>query len=205
MEQMRPNPVRVTTPGGSSDVDKPAPAPAPPPAAAGHAEARPRGQEAGLPRRRPLGLSEAGDTAPPAPLVDPQEKKDPKPEDKKDNTLPPVTISAFGNKIIIASDDPAALAMAQQLLRLMTQTTAGEGDFEVIHLHNANAVEAAKLLDQAFNGPKPTTTQQPQGPGGFGRLFRSFAGQGNGPGGTRQPAARHASASSPTPPPTRCW
>ena len=49
--------------------------------------------------------------APPSPLVDPQEKKEPKPEDKK-NDLPPVTIAAFGNKIIISSDDPAALAMA---------------------------------------------------------------------------------------------
>src|SRR5207244_248880 len=93
----------------------------------------------------------------PPPLVDPRDKKDAKPEDKKDNNLPPVTIAAFGNKIIISSDDPAALAMAQQLLRLVTQTTAGEGDFEVIRLHTASAVEAAKLLDQAFNGPKQTT------------------------------------------------
>ena len=103
-------------------------------------------------------------------------KRTPSRRTKRTTTLPPVTIAAFGNKIIISSDDPAALAMAQQLLRLVTQTTAGEGDFEVIHLHNANAVEAAKLLDQAFNGPKPTTAQQPQGgPGGFGRLFRQFA------------------------------
>ena len=39
----------------------------------------------------------------------------------------------------------------QQLVRLMTQTTAGEGDFEVIHLKTASAAEAAKLLDAAFN------------------------------------------------------
>ena len=181
MEQMRPNPVRVTTPGGSSDVDKPAPAPAPPPAPPAMPKLGPEGKKPASRGDVLLVSQKPGHTAPPAPLVDPQEKKNPKPEDKKDNTLPPVTISAFGNKIIIASDDPAVLAMAQQLLRLITQTTAGEGDFEVIHLHNANAVEAAKLLDQAFNGPKPTTTQQPQGPGGFGRLFQRFAGQGAAP------------------------
>ena len=143
--------------------------------------------------------------APPSPLVDPQEKKEPKPEDKKKNDLPPVTIAAFGNKIIISSDDPAALAMAYQLFRLVTQTTAGEGDFEVIHLHTANAVQAAQLLDQAFNGPKPVAQPQQGGPGGFGRFFQQFAAGQQSSADRRQSATRTRSASSPTPPPTRCW
>ncbi len=109
-----------------------------------------------------------------APLVDPQDKKDTK-EDKPGSAEQPVIIAASGNKIIISSQDPAALAMAQQLVRLMTQTTAGEGDFEVIHLKNANAAEAAQLLDEAFNEPKPAAQQQ-QGGANFGRFFNQFSG-----------------------------
>src|SRR5205823_3751063 len=54
--------------------------------------------------------------------------------------------------------------LVSDLIRLLTQTSGGEGDFEVIKLKNASAVEAAKVLDEAFNGPK----QQPQQQGGRG-------------------------------------
>jgi type II secretion system protein D len=92
-------------------------------------------------------------------LVDPQEKK--KEEDK--SKLPgdknkPVKITAQGNKLIITSDDPKALALATQLIRVLT-TSAGEGDFHIIRLKNANASEAARILDEAFNGPKQPTQQ----------------------------------------------
>ncbi len=91
-----------------------------------------------------------------------------------------MVIAASGNKIIISSQDPGALAMAQQLVRLMTQTTAGEGDFEVIRLKNALATEAAKLLDQAFNEPKaaPEQAGSPFG-GGRGGFFARFAATAN--------------------------
>jgi type II secretory pathway component GspD/PulD (secretin) len=85
-------------------------------------------------------------------LVDPAKEK---------RKGPPVTISAVGNKLVVVSDDPQALTLVQELVRLL-QTPGGEGDFEVIRLKNAAAADAARILDEAFNGPK-------QGPGGGGR------------------------------------
>ena len=86
-------------------------------------------------------------------LFDPQKKKDNLPGDKK----LPITITAIGNKIIINSDDPQAMALAQELIRIYTQSPKGDTGFEIIHLKNAKAMDAAKILDDAFNGPK----QQP--------------------------------------------
>jgi hypothetical protein len=64
---------------------------------------------------------------------------------------PPVTLTAAGNKLIVSSDDPQALALAQDLVRLLTAPQ--EGGLEVIRLKHAGAAEAAKVLDEAFNGP----------------------------------------------------
>ncbi len=75
-----------------------------------------------------------------------------------------ITIQGFGNKMVITSDDPKALDEAQQLIRLLVNTEAGPGDFEVLPLKTANAVEVAKILDEAFNGPK----NQQGGGGGRG-------------------------------------
>jgi type II secretory pathway component GspD/PulD (secretin) len=88
-----------------------------------------------------------------AQLFDPQKQNDARPGDKK----LPITITAIGNKIIINSDDPAALALAQELVRIYTQAPKGESGFQIIRLKNAKAMDAAKILDDAFNGPK----QQP--------------------------------------------
>ena len=166
LQQMRSNPVKVVSPGaGPADNDAPPekkPAPLPDMPRAPGAMKKPAGDTL-------LVAQKPGD----APLVDPQDKKDTKNEDKPGSAEQPVIIAASGNKIIISSQDPAALAMAQQLVRLMTQTTAGEGDFEVIHLKNANAAEAAKLLDEAFNEPKPAAQQQQGGPN-FARFFNQF-------------------------------
>ncbi len=76
----------------------------------------------------------------------------------------PVTITAVGNKLIISSDDPAALGMVTELVRLLTQNTAS-GDFEIIRLKHANAVDTAKIIDELFNGVK----QGAGGGGGGGR------------------------------------
>src|SRR5262249_20771546 len=97
-------------------------------------------------------------------LTDPQ--KDKAKDDKPGAADKPVTITAVGNKLIITSEDPAALALAQELIRILT-TPGGEGDFEFIKLKNANAVEVAKMLDEMFNGVKRDSQQQ-QGRGGFG-------------------------------------
>jgi type II secretion system protein D len=86
------------------------------------------------------------------PFFDPQEKKDDK---KTEGQGAPITITVVGNKIFITSDDPKALAKAQELARLMAKELAsGTQEFEVIHLNNASAVEAAKVLDEVFNGPR---------------------------------------------------
>jgi type II secretory pathway component GspD/PulD (secretin) len=66
----------------------------------------------------------------------------------------PVTITAFGNRMIVTSDDPQAVALAVELVRLLQQPVA-EGDFEVFRLKHAQAVNLARVLDEAFNGAKP--------------------------------------------------
>ena len=110
-------------------------------------------------------------------FVDP--KKD-KRDDKANAEVgpPPITITAFGNKLLITSEDPLALQTVQELTRLLTQTAGGEGDFQVLKLKKASAAEAAKVLDEAFNGPKQTQQQQQPGGGGRGGGFGQFAAPG---------------------------
>ena len=165
LQKMRSNPIHVISPGAGAGADDDEKKPRPPidmPHAPG-AMKKPDGDVIWVAQK-------PGD----APLVDPQDKKDVKKDDKPGSAEQPVIIAASGNKIIITSQDPGALAMAQQLVRLMTQTTAGEGDFEVIRLKNALATEAAKLLDQAFNEPKPAAQPQQGGPGGRGGFAALF-------------------------------
>ena len=170
MSQMRANPIHVITPGGGSAVTPPQS-----PATDKKPQAPPD-----MPKAAPDARRKAASNVVPVamrpgdPLVDPQEKKDAKPENKPGNANMPVVIAGSGDKIIISSQDPDALSMASQLVRLMTKTTAGEGDFEVIHLKTASAAEAAKLLDAAFNEDKPAAAQQQ----GFGGFFRRFGGGG---------------------------
>ena len=82
----------------------------------------------------------------------------------------PLIITAAGNKIILYSEDPTALAAAHAMIKLITKSTTTEGDFEVIKLKNAPAADAARVLDEAFNGKQQ---QQQNGrnrgfnPGGF--------------------------------------
>src|SRR5262249_20586332 len=88
------------------------------------------------------------------------------------------TITAFGNKLIVSGDDPKALALVQDLVRLYTTTQSGPGDFEIIKVKKASAIEIAKVIDEAFNGPK----QQGPRPGGFGMgdMIRGFMTGGRG-------------------------
>lgn len=101
-----------------------------------------------------------------------------------DPKKPPVIITAFGNRIVITSDDAEALDLAQQLIRILVNTEAGPGDFEVLRLRYASANEVAKILDEAFNGPKG----QGQGGGGGGGGGGGRPGGGGGaPGGGFNP------------------
>lgn len=140
LPQMRQNPVEVLGPNSAPPKPTPPPLPVPP---VGEKDAK-------LPTRSGF------QTVAFQPFADPQGNQ-PEPAPKDKDTRPgskdmPVRITAFGNRLIITSNDPEALAMANALIRLATETPAGEGDFEVIHLKNASAVEAAQVLDEAFNG-----------------------------------------------------
>src|SRR5262249_14067370 len=111
------------------------------------------------------GSGNGGADTPPQ-LVDPQKNQQPPAGNPGQK---PVTITAVGNKIIITSEDPAALAYAPELVRLLTQPGT-DRDFEVIKLKKANASEAARVIDELFNGK-----QQQPGQGG-----NPFGGRGGG-------------------------
>ncbi|HXG13179.1 MAG TPA: secretin N-terminal domain-containing protein [Gemmataceae bacterium] len=118
-------------------------------------------------------------------LVDPQEKK--APSDKPGRADAPINIMAMGNRLVITSDDPEALLLVQELIKVLT-STSGEGNFEVIRLNRASAIEAARILDEVFNGPRqqqgfPSRGGSSRGgfgggPGGFdpASFFRQFGG-----------------------------
>ena len=87
--------------------------------------------------------------------------------------LKPVVITVVGNRLVIESDDPAALTIVNELVRLYaSQAKPDENLFEVIRLKYVGAAEAAKVVSEVFNGP------QQQGGGGA-----RPGGGGGGPGG----------------------
>ncbi|MGL6075152.1 MAG: secretin N-terminal domain-containing protein [Fimbriiglobus sp.] len=87
-------------------------------------------------------------------------------EPKKEpaQTGKPLTITVAGDKIILVSEDLEALDRATALLRLLTKPSTGEERFEVIRLKHIAAEEAAKTLDEVFNG----TSRSGAAPGGGG-------------------------------------
>jgi type II secretory pathway component GspD/PulD (secretin) len=101
-------------------------------------------------------------------FVDPQKNHAPagKPDEPKGA---PITITAFGNKVLIHCDDPKMLDLAQELVRLYS-SSSNIGDFVVRRLKFANAVETATLLDGLFNNnPTAKPAAGPIGGGGGGR------------------------------------
>jgi type II secretory pathway component GspD/PulD (secretin) len=66
-----------------------------------------------------------------------------------------LTLTATGNQLRADCNDQQALDLVRDLSRLLTQPEPREGDFEVIKLKKARAADAAKILDEAFNGNKP--------------------------------------------------
>ena len=63
---------------------------------------------------------------------DPPKKEDKKPE-PENKTGAPLTIMAFGNKLVESSEDPKAIELVHDIVRLIMQTPPGIGDF-VVHL-----------------------------------------------------------------------
>ncbi|MFO0879228.1 MAG: secretin N-terminal domain-containing protein [Gemmataceae bacterium] len=113
-------------------------------------------------------------------LVNPRPDKA---DDRKGDANKPIRILAKGNRLLVTSDDPEALALVGQLINFYTKSP-GKGDFEVIKLTNASATEAAKALDEAFNGPKQPNPMGgggggfPFGGGGLGGMFGRFGAPG---------------------------
>ncbi len=102
--------------------------------------------------------------------------------DPHNNKKPQIKVTVIGNQITVESDDPDAVQKFSEILRLISRP-GGDGDFTVIRLKRANAVEVAQIIDEWFNG-KP---QQGGGGGGFGgggggRGGRGGGGQGGGGG-----------------------
>jgi len=69
-----------------------------------------------------------------------------------------ITLMALGNKLIVTTDDPQAMNLIVDIVRLCEEPTT-ICDFEVIPLKFARAIAVAQVLDEAFNGPR--------GKGGF--------------------------------------
>src|SRR5207248_9396809 len=170
LSQMRTNPVRVITPtgdGGAGNQIKPT-----------DQRQRPRDdQDETLEDEPPQGAAkpQAGGQAGAQgarQLVDPKEKK-------PGNPSAPVNIMAVGNRLMITSDDPQALELVSELVRLLTQQPNSKGEFEVIHLKNATASDVAKILDEAYNGARRQNQQMQFGGFPFGGRggFGGFAAQ----------------------------
>jgi type II secretion system protein D len=161
LEAQGTNPVRIMKPGGTTDTPRnPTPLkdtkpPQPNP-----------GKEQGY--YRPDAddalwhVSAGGDDkpAPQKPADQPQGAPQAPPQAEKKPTGKPVTLMANGNQLIIISDDPDALATINRIIRFYTNPNQTAGDWEVIKLKNANAIDAARVIDEAFNGP---VRQQPGG------------------------------------------
>jgi type II secretory pathway component GspD/PulD (secretin) len=95
----------------------------------------------------------------PIQIIAPGQKAEP-PKPKPDpkilgKSLPPLTLTVVGNKLVAACDDPQVLALIRELTRLVTKDGGAEfGDFQILRLRAAFAMDMAKLLQEAFNGPE---------------------------------------------------
>ena len=165
MRKMGKNPTRVVIPGTApqNPPQSPSPAPKQPPAPAPEPMKVPTPGQSSI-NRPALPVTRLVS----AQLVDPAQAPQ-----------APVTITVAGDRLIITSEDPEALALLTQLARLYTQEPKGEDQFEIIRLKNASAVEAARVISEVFNGPPQ---QQAGGAGsgdrggrGGGGLFGGFA------------------------------
>ncbi len=159
--------VKVQSPGGTPEKKEPVPPPVEP-----SKQKPPTGDQrkSQAPWRHGVLVAARGYVQ----LVDPQDKKDQKDQKDQKQKKPTITITPYGNRLIIQSDDPEAMRMVNELIQLLTKTQGTTGDFEVIKLKKANAVDAAKVIDELYNGPKQQTQQGPQGPGGLFRFQQQF-------------------------------
>ena len=86
----------------------------------------------------------------------------------------PVVLSVVGNKIFISGKDEKAVALAYELLRLyLNPSAAGEEQYTILRLKFVAAADAAKLINEIFNGP-PAGAAGGARPGGGGGGLAAF-------------------------------
>ncbi len=141
MNQMG-RPAQLIIPGQEKKPDPKPPAPAP---------------KVGVPGSSQLNADPVGRTQLiSSQLVDPQ-----KPAED------PVILTVVGNKIFISGKDEKAVAIAYELLRLYLNPSAvGEEQFTILRLKYVAAEEAAKFINEAFNGPAAAGAAPQGGRGG---------------------------------------
>ncbi len=80
----------------------------------------------------------------------------------------PITLTVVGNKIYISGKNEKDVAVAYELLRLyLNPSTVGEEQYTILRLKNVSSTEAAKLINEIFNGP-PASGAAGGGQGGRG-------------------------------------
>lgn len=77
------------------------------------------------------------------------------PKIEESKAVPPVRFFATGGRLVVASDDPQALLLVLQLVKLYTDPLAG--DLKVVRLRHGSAASMAPVLDQLFNGRAGST------------------------------------------------
>ncbi|HVK12028.1 MAG TPA: secretin N-terminal domain-containing protein, partial [Gemmataceae bacterium] len=164
MEGMGKPAPKLNVPGG-----RPPEGPAPKPV-----EPKPDGPKAmvepGEPKKFGLGVRDLGDRT----MYISEQLTDPmKPAEAKPKTGAGVTITAVGNRLIITGDDPAQVALAHELAQLIAK---GGETFDVFRLKNADATEAARVLNEWFNGPQQPPGRNNQNP--FAQIFSGGRGGG---------------------------
>jgi hypothetical protein len=95
------------------------------------------------PNKRSMALANPRDQ-----IIDPT-KPDTKPAKKA------AEIEVRGNQLVVTSDDKDAIAVLASLARYLTSMKSDEVVFKVIRLKNVRAEDAAKTINQIFNGPQP--------------------------------------------------
>ncbi len=80
---------------------------------------------------------------------------------------PDIIFSVIGNKLVITGDDPKDVQLAYEMLQLFTNTSSKpEERSDIIRLKSISADDAAKVLNEVFNGP--AAGAQGAAPGGRG-------------------------------------
>jgi type II secretory pathway component GspD/PulD (secretin) len=98
-----------------------------------------------------------------------QKKKEPAKKDARSaKKREPVTITAFGDRLMITTADREVMDLIIHVTRILITTETGGCDFEIIRFKHAKATHVAQILDEAFNHPTSPNYRGFRIGGGFG-------------------------------------